>query len=377
MPYQPDGFPPVPPLELIQRVTPEFDADQPEPAERHFHHAAWRSLVALERALAAVGRRMEEFERLLDFGCGPGRTMRLMEPLAGKVELHGLDIDADAIAWCTGAIPFARFQTTPHVPPTPYPDAYFDLVVNHSVFTHLPEDRQDQWLAELRRIARPGAILLLTVHSGPQLQSALDALAVAGGDAAGAAAALARDGILFFDQDGYIGSSHPDFYRTTFHAPWYLFEHWQRFFEIRAYLPLGADTQDMVVLERRADGADPTPQAPARRAETAATPEPGRSGDTVARLLDAITSLHERFATPQPAPAPLGRLKRRALRGEIDRSERLFAETVTVLQRLAEHVASEGTQRRRLTVMHQAMQNQGNRISHLARELREAREPTR
>jgi len=378
MPYHPEGFPPVPPLELIQRVTPEFSASEGEAAERNFHDAAWRSLAALEQALAGVGRRMEEFERILDFGCGPGRVLRLLEPLAGRTELHGVDIDADAIAWCRQAIPFAHFTAAPHVPPTAYPDAHFDLVLNHSVFTHLPEERQDQWLGELQRIARPGAILLLTVHSLPQLRSALSALAVAGSDAGAAEAVLERDGILFFDQDGYIGSSHPDFYRTTFHAPWYVFEHWHRFFEIRAYLPLGADTQDMVVLERRPDGAEVQSPVRAAGATAAVADAPAApEEDTVAAILRAVGALHERFVAPAPEPTALGRLKRRVLRGEIDRSERLFADTVTVLQRLAEHVSREGDLRRQLTVLSHAIQNQGNRVPHLARELRETREPTR
>ena len=37
------------------------------------------------------------------------------------------------------------------LPPLDYPDATFDLIFNHSVFTHIDEQYQDAWLAELLR----------------------------------------------------------------------------------------------------------------------------------------------------------------------------------------------------------------------------------
>ena len=66
------------------------------------------------------------------------------------------------IAWCQANISYAQFTVGPHDPPLPYPDHHFDLVINHSVFTHLDERYQDLWLTELQRITSPGAILLLT-----------------------------------------------------------------------------------------------------------------------------------------------------------------------------------------------------------------------
>ena len=44
-----------------------------------------------------------------------------------------------------------------------FPDAYFDLIFNHSVFTHLDENYQDAWLAELERVTKPGGVLVLSV----------------------------------------------------------------------------------------------------------------------------------------------------------------------------------------------------------------------
>lgn len=61
---------------------------------------------------------------------------------------------------------------------------------------------------------------------------------------------MARRGILFIKDDAYIGSTYPKWYHSTFHAPWYINEHWTGFLAIKVYIHEGADTQDLVVLER-------------------------------------------------------------------------------------------------------------------------------
>jgi hypothetical protein len=76
---------------------------------------------------------------------------------------------------------------------------------------------------------------------------------------------LQNEGIVFIDN--VFGPEYPlpDWYQRTFHAPWYVFEHWVRWFEIRAYLPRGAlGVQDQILLERRAGDATPR-QPPACR----------------------------------------------------------------------------------------------------------------
>lgn len=47
-------------------------------------------------------------------------------------------------------------------------------------------------------------------------------------------------------------SPFPDFYHTTFHAPWYVFERWGSIFDVKAYIPRGdLDYQDLLLLKRR------------------------------------------------------------------------------------------------------------------------------
>jgi hypothetical protein len=59
-------------------------------------------------------------------------------------------------------------------------------------------------------------------------------------------------GFVYVEADGWAGGPFPDFYHSTFHAPWYVFEHWSQFLELKAYIVRGAlDFQDVVVLRPR------------------------------------------------------------------------------------------------------------------------------
>jgi SAM-dependent methyltransferase len=117
-------------------------------------------LDILERA----GVSLEFSGHILEFGCGDGRMIRWLEHLAGDREVWGTDIDAGRILWCKQNIgrPF-HFITNTTVPHLPFEDRHFGFVFAGSVFTHI-DDLADTWLAELRRILRPGGKLFMTVH---------------------------------------------------------------------------------------------------------------------------------------------------------------------------------------------------------------------
>ena len=98
---------------------------------------------------------------MLDFGCGCGRT--IMWFAGKKVKFDGTDIDSEAIQWCHNNLKFAKFAVNDIMPPLEYEDSKFDLIYSMSVFTHLDEYRQFQWLIELKRVLREDGILIITV----------------------------------------------------------------------------------------------------------------------------------------------------------------------------------------------------------------------
>jgi SAM-dependent methyltransferase len=144
-----DG-PPLPSRRLMVRVAGTADAD-------------WfvRGGRAGYDAIAAHAP-LDEIRSVLDFGCGCGRVIRWWHDFPGDVA--GSDIDPHAIAWCRRNLPFARFETNGLAPPLAFADGSFDLVYALSVFTHLTADLQLAWRDELRRVLRPGGLLLLTTH---------------------------------------------------------------------------------------------------------------------------------------------------------------------------------------------------------------------
>jgi len=352
--------PPIPPIDLIQRVVPPFDPSRREMEKKAFDEEAIRQLAGLERALAIVGRDFSDFRRVLDFGCGPGRYLRHLESLAETTEVHGADIDAQVIDWLRENVPYGRFEAISPDPPTTYPDKHFDLILNHSVFTHLPEPLQDAWMHELHRISEPGGVLLLTIHSTPQWNRAAHDIGQGGDQVERMRATLEQEGILFIRDDSFIGSTHPDFYHTTFHAPWYVFERWTRWFDLAAYVPLGSDTQDLVVMRRRPD--DEPGQRPIGHGTEAGSADGSAAAAAAAASFEVDFGRLEQVVAGRPQPQTLlGRIKRRVLARDLDRQE--------VVNRLLVGVLQENA--RELRMVRGGLYDLGQRLSVVANELRD------
>lgn len=92
-----------------------------------------------------------EGKRVLDFGCGPGRTLRQFLVEAQSAELWGVDIDAASIESLRDLCPPLHVMRCDVVPPLGLERGSFDLVWAISVFTHLA-DTSLPWLLELHRL---------------------------------------------------------------------------------------------------------------------------------------------------------------------------------------------------------------------------------
>ncbi len=148
-----DGLP-VPPARLRVRVAGTADLDW-------FLESGRLAEESIRAALARHSAAIEDVGPFLDFGCGCGRVTRRWAGLDG---VHGSDMNSDAVAWCRRNLAFARFEPNGLGPPLAFADDSFGLVYALSVFTHLPEELQLEWQSELRRVLRPGGLLLLTTH---------------------------------------------------------------------------------------------------------------------------------------------------------------------------------------------------------------------
>lgn len=105
---------------------------------------------------------------MLDIACGTGYGTRMLAE-AGARSVTGADASEDAIASAEAtnrhpAVTYTRASGTQ----MPWPDGTFDLVVSFETIEHI--DDADQFVAELRRVAQPQALVLISTpnarHTG-------------------------------------------------------------------------------------------------------------------------------------------------------------------------------------------------------------------
>lgn len=180
--------------------------------------------------------RLKDGARILDFGCGCGRTMKWMIESHPEAAFYGCDIDREAIHWCRENLPQGWFFVNAKTPPLDFESRCFDAVYCFSVFTHLNEPMQDAWLAELRRILKPDGVLIVTVHGG------------------NAAARLSESDRAVLRSRGFLHKTSrkmsgllPDWYQTTWHSQRYILDKLSALFEDAAYVEVSDGIQDCVV----------------------------------------------------------------------------------------------------------------------------------
>jgi len=210
---------PYPPLELAHRVGSLQDAIEP---------VAYYDRLGRETRNGIIDRLPSDWtfsgKRILDFGCGAGRTLRHFTAEATEAELWGCDIDEESVRWMQERIcpPFHVFVNEPE-PPLDQPDSSFDLIWAISVFTHLASS-WSRWLVELHRLLTPDGLLLVTfmgrgmsqeIASEPWDENSFGM------------------NVIKYGQSWDLGGP------MVLHSPWWIEEHWGRAFEILSLIPDG------------------------------------------------------------------------------------------------------------------------------------------
>lgn len=167
----------------------------------------------------------EGYGKWLDFGCGVGRIAVHLKR-AGIEDLYGVDPDRGAIRWLRRRYGKESFQISSKRPPLPFPDAAFDVAIAISIFTHMSEEEQFSWLAELSRVLKPGGLLVASTH-GRELLVTRDDLTPE--------QTTTLDGTGFLFAPGRWAFNE----NSTFHTPEYMEKSWGRWFQCRLFVPKG------------------------------------------------------------------------------------------------------------------------------------------
>jgi SAM-dependent methyltransferase len=200
--------------------------------------------------------RIQDRNRVLDFGCASGRMIRFLGDVADRCEVWGVDISARHIIWCQEHLSppfnFATVTTAPHLP---FEDAYFDLIYSGSVYTHIA-DLADAWLLELKRIMKPGGRLYITIHDKHTIDLIINQPERVYADGLPVEEEF-RKLILSFDRKEKFNDL--DFYMFTigrgpssqvFYNADHLREHWGRILRVRSVNPEAYGYQTAIVLEK-------------------------------------------------------------------------------------------------------------------------------
>lgn len=99
---------------------------------------------------------------VLDVGCGIGNTDKFLIPRFGIV--HGVDVAADAVERAAADNPDGHFQSYSGET-LPLASASLDVVFAACVLHHIPATRQAAFALELRRVTRPGGLVVVFEHN--------------------------------------------------------------------------------------------------------------------------------------------------------------------------------------------------------------------
>jgi SAM-dependent methyltransferase len=207
-----------------------------------------REVAALYREAHVYARKIgftfTKDSRALDFGCGFGRILRFFMKDIAPGNLVGTDVDPSFIKICNGLFSGVRFDVNAPYPPLDHPDASFDFIYAYSVFTHLSEQAHLQWLKELRRIARPEAMIFLTLRQREYLRRCHEWRSKADvseyqqyqarsfGELDAMLSRYVLGEFIYVSSHGTHGARTRDFYGDTVLPPKYIEKHWSEHFTV-------------------------------------------------------------------------------------------------------------------------------------------------
>jgi SAM-dependent methyltransferase len=227
--------------------------------DRHFDW--WLSglidFYKIKKKLKESGAQLSCGDAILDLGCASGRVLRHFAVQGNDLDCWGADINLRNVEWARLFLPknIKVFHNT-ILPQLPIEDNSLALVTAFSVFTHI-DDMEFAWLAEIRRILKPGGVFYVTIHSQGTWGSMKADVPVYD------ALIAMSDSIQDYDvTEAFLSSPMPnektvlswntaDSYNSNvFHHTDYIEREWGRLFDVVEIIPRFSGYQDVVLLRK-------------------------------------------------------------------------------------------------------------------------------
>jgi SAM-dependent methyltransferase len=119
----------------------------------------------LENGFMRHTGRLLDGMKILDYGCGWGRLMRLMYKFTAPENLYGCDPWDRSIELCKESHLAGNFAISQYLPTEPpFPGQKFDLIYAFSVFTHLSDRSGKAVLKVCRESIKDDGLMVVTVR---------------------------------------------------------------------------------------------------------------------------------------------------------------------------------------------------------------------
>jgi ubiquinone/menaquinone biosynthesis C-methylase UbiE len=126
---------------------------------RNTYYLAFRDLPAIISEHVAG-------KRALDFGCGTGRSTRLLRRLG--LQAMGIDISEDMLRLARTTDPDGEYRIVPGDNLNQFASGVFDLILSAFTFDNIPQARKLKIFGDLRRLlARAG--IIVSIVSSPEI----------------------------------------------------------------------------------------------------------------------------------------------------------------------------------------------------------------
>jgi ubiquinone/menaquinone biosynthesis C-methylase UbiE len=120
-----------------------------------------RTRAFIPEDIRALGEYAQEKDKVLDLGCANGRLFEVLRNK--KVDYRGVDFSEKLIEIAKKNYPEAKFQIA-NALHLPFSENFFDKVYSVSILHNIPSKNfQLQYLKEVKKVLKPGGLLILRV----------------------------------------------------------------------------------------------------------------------------------------------------------------------------------------------------------------------